>query len=118
MEEVHKEFYPVAKGLVRSASQEYWVKFPSKTQSRVGSLNGIGNGPHGHKNQLQRKNNHKTMPSPQLGLFEGLIVKMRMSLYGLSSLFVLTFSMCVTTSIPLITRPNTECFPSKNGVGT
>jgi hypothetical protein len=39
-----------------------------------------------------------------------------MSSYGLSALFVLTFSMAWTTSSPDSTRPNIVCFLSSQGV--
>ena len=41
-----------------------------------------------------------------------------MSSFGLSSFPHFTFSMRITTSIPLTTRPNTVCLLSSQGVGT
>ena len=60
---------------------------------------------------------HEAMGKPVLYDFTS-IDRILMSMYGLSALFFLTFSMSITTSAPADTRPNTVCFPSSQGVGT
>jgi hypothetical protein len=44
-----------------------------------------------------------------------VMLRMRMSSLGLSSLSTGTSLICCTTSMPLVTRPNTVCFWSSHG---
>ena len=59
--------------------------------------------------------NHENI---KLQYYSTSTLRIRISSSGLSILSVLTFSIVVQISIPFVTRPNTVCLLSSQGVGT
>ena len=68
---------------------------------------------------MPHRANHRTNHEKvKLQYYSTSTLRIRISSSGLSILSVLTFSIVVQTSIPFVTRPNTVCLLSSQGVGT